>query len=362
MIKIVLTLLLFCSTTLLPMHHPEDAVVPPEKHNVVYNAANGTYSPDFYVELGVDARASQAEIKKAFKTLSLKWHPDKNKAADAAERYKRISNAYDVLSDAQSRANYNIQRDAAQLVAGVPSSNRAGAAAGFGGMGGFGGGGAAQPDPFEDINRRNRERQTEQMRRANAEKRRRDEEFRREQERVAEADRQWREAERQRTEQASRARQQAEETVRQWQREREQRERQDREEDMRREAEERAEELLRRAQERLEEAERQARAEGQRRDRERQQREYARAEPGWYGVPPRYDYDFANNGFGEAPPAPFVHEDSGASLKVNIFAKIVILAGLAYLCKPLLIKAYNYYVKPKEAVASAQKTQPNVRV
>jgi len=60
---------------------------------------------DFYEILGVDKKASKDEIKKAFRTLAHKYHPDK-KTGDA-EKFKEINEAYSVLSDDQKRAQYD---------------------------------------------------------------------------------------------------------------------------------------------------------------------------------------------------------------------------------------------------------------
>src|SRR5437764_14215133 len=87
--------------------------------------------PDLYKVLGVDKKASAEEIKKAYRTLARRYHPDKNPGdADAEARFKEISAAYDVLSDPDKRKQY----DRGTLFSGAPGGG------GFGGfdVGGFG--------------------------------------------------------------------------------------------------------------------------------------------------------------------------------------------------------------------------------
>src|SRR5207237_8159167 len=62
---------------------------------------------DYYKTLGVDKKASQDEIKKAYRKLARQYHPDTNKEAGAEERFKDISEAYDGLGDPDKRKKYD---------------------------------------------------------------------------------------------------------------------------------------------------------------------------------------------------------------------------------------------------------------
>jgi molecular chaperone DnaJ len=62
---------------------------------------------DYYEVLGVPRTADQAEIKRAFRKLAMEYHPDRNPAPDAAEKFKEINRAYEVLGDEQKRAMYD---------------------------------------------------------------------------------------------------------------------------------------------------------------------------------------------------------------------------------------------------------------
>jgi molecular chaperone DnaJ len=62
---------------------------------------------DYYEILGVSRNASDEEIKKAFRKLAFKYHPDHNKDEVAEEKFKEINEAYEILSDTQKRASYD---------------------------------------------------------------------------------------------------------------------------------------------------------------------------------------------------------------------------------------------------------------
>ena len=58
---------------------------------------------DYYKSLGLVRGASEEDIKKAYKKMALKFHPDKNKTPGAEEKFKEIAEAYEVLSDPKKR-------------------------------------------------------------------------------------------------------------------------------------------------------------------------------------------------------------------------------------------------------------------
>ncbi|KAH9420380.1 DnaJ sub B member 9 [Dermatophagoides pteronyssinus] len=62
---------------------------------------------DYYEILGIKRDASEREIKKAFRNLAIKYHPDKNKDPGAEEKFREIATAYDVLSDKEKRKQYD---------------------------------------------------------------------------------------------------------------------------------------------------------------------------------------------------------------------------------------------------------------
>jgi molecular chaperone DnaJ len=118
-----------------------------------------TTERDFYVILGVERTATDAEIKRAFRKLAQQWHPDVNTDPAAQEQFKEINEAYQVLSDPDRRSRYDTFGRA-----GV-DGGAGGSGAGFEGFGGFsdifdaffGGGAAAgsarrgRPQPGADL-------------------------------------------------------------------------------------------------------------------------------------------------------------------------------------------------------------------
>lgn len=120
-------------------------------------------SKDYYEVLGVDRNADDATIKKAYRKLAMKYHPDRNPDnKEAEEKFKEIGEAYEVLSDADKRAAYDRMGHEAFKNGGMNGAGGGGFGGftdpmdifaqmfggGFGGFGGFGGGGRQrQADP-----------------------------------------------------------------------------------------------------------------------------------------------------------------------------------------------------------------------
>ena len=93
---------------------------------------------DYYEVLGVDKSASAEDIKKAYRKMAIKYHPDKNPGdKEAEEKFKEAAEAYDVLSNADKKQRYDRFGHA-----GVD---------GAAGGGGFGGGGFSMEDIFSQF-------------------------------------------------------------------------------------------------------------------------------------------------------------------------------------------------------------------
>ncbi len=95
---------------------------------------------DYYKLLEVDRNASEAEIKKSYRKLAMKYHPDRNKdnPTEAEKKFKQIKEAYEVLSDPKKRSAYD-------------QFGHAGVDPSMGGRGGFGGGAESFSDIFGDV-------------------------------------------------------------------------------------------------------------------------------------------------------------------------------------------------------------------
>lgn len=94
---------------------------------------------DYYEVLGVDKTASVDEIKKAYRKLAIKYHPDKNPGdKEAEEKFKEAAEAYDVLSNPDKRQKYD-------------QFGHAGVSGAAGGAGGFSGGGFSMEDIFSQF-------------------------------------------------------------------------------------------------------------------------------------------------------------------------------------------------------------------
>eukprot|EP00268_Persea_americana_P018818 TRINITY_DN1961_c0_g1_i2.p1 TRINITY_DN1961_c0_g1~~TRINITY_DN1961_c0_g1_i2.p1 ORF type:complete len:451 (-),score=87.52 TRINITY_DN1961_c0_g1_i2:362-1714(-) len=111
---------------------------------------------DFYSVLGVSKNASKSEIKSAYRKLARSYHPDVNKDSGAEQKFKDISNAYEVLSDDEKRSLYDKYGEAGLKGAGMgmgdfsnPFDLFESLFEGMGGMGGMGGGRAARNRPVQ---------------------------------------------------------------------------------------------------------------------------------------------------------------------------------------------------------------------
>lgn len=111
MFKLLLMLIAFFSASLISM---EEARVLPDIFYFKYDAASKTHKPDLYADLQLPKNASQIEIRKAYRRLTLLWHPDKHHYSPnneaILELYKRINYAYEVLSNELKLTSYLVQR------------------------------------------------------------------------------------------------------------------------------------------------------------------------------------------------------------------------------------------------------------
>lgn len=97
---------------------------------------------DFYEVLGIKKGASQSEIKKAYRKMAKKYHPDTNAGDEAAaEKFKEVSEAYSVLNDPEKKKLYDQFGHAAFDGTGQPGGSYGAGSSGFGGFGGTGGSG-----------------------------------------------------------------------------------------------------------------------------------------------------------------------------------------------------------------------------
>ena len=83
---------------------------------------------DFYDTLGVSSDANESEIKKAYRSLSLKFHPDRNQEPGSTQKFQEISDAYETLSDSSKRKSYDMQK---QFNGNVPGGFPGGFQGGF---------------------------------------------------------------------------------------------------------------------------------------------------------------------------------------------------------------------------------------
>ncbi|MBK2028647.1 DnaJ domain-containing protein [Francisella noatunensis] len=100
---------------------------------------------DYYSLLGVSKDASEAELKKTYRRLAKKYHPDVNKEKGAEDKFKEIQTAYDVLGDKEKRKLYDAYGENWDKV------QQGGFGGAGGGFGGFSQGGGSQSFNFEDL-------------------------------------------------------------------------------------------------------------------------------------------------------------------------------------------------------------------
>jgi len=98
---------------------------------------------DYYDVLGISKNADASEIKKAYRKMAKKYHPDANDSHDAEDKFKEVQEAYEVLGDESKKATYDQFGHAA--------FDQNGGQSGFGGFGGFSGFGGQSAGGFEDM-------------------------------------------------------------------------------------------------------------------------------------------------------------------------------------------------------------------
>jgi DnaJ-class molecular chaperone len=108
---------------------------------------------DLYGVLGVSKDATQEEIKKAYRKLSLQTHPDRNNSIDSTAKYQNINNAYQTLSDETKRADYNMRNNGTRNGNGNGTSPFGNGTSPFGnGTSPFGNGSSVEINPADIFN------------------------------------------------------------------------------------------------------------------------------------------------------------------------------------------------------------------
>lgn len=112
-----------------------------QKLKIAQEGAKKAKKKDYYKILGVSKTATDKEIKAAYRTLAMQWHPDKNSGSEeervhAERKFKDVSEAYTILSDKKKRQQFDMGASAEDIDSGM-----GGFPGGFnmGGMGGMGG-------------------------------------------------------------------------------------------------------------------------------------------------------------------------------------------------------------------------------
>jgi DnaJ-class molecular chaperone len=117
-----------------------------------FRGTSSLLKEDYYKSLGVNRGASKAEIKKKYFEMAKKYHPDVNKEKGADEKFKAVSEAYEILNDDEKRAAYD-NFGHAGVGNGAPGGGAGGGGNPFGGFGGFQGGfGGFQGGGFQQQN------------------------------------------------------------------------------------------------------------------------------------------------------------------------------------------------------------------